>query len=64
MNINRAGAFNDMSFGERKAQAVRAYTEVFTEDSPEPHGLQDSEYSSRLVAGSTNDNSKCSIAGQ
>ena len=36
MNVNRAGAFNDQSFGNKKAQACRLYKEVFHQESAEP----------------------------
>ena len=35
MNVNKAGAFNDLSFGQKKAQAVRAFREIYGPDSPE-----------------------------
>jgi len=35
MNANRGGAFNDESFGNARARALEAYTEVFSCDSEE-----------------------------
>ena len=38
MNVNRAGAFNDQSFGSKKAQAARVFADIYLEDSAESLG--------------------------